>query len=245
MAADDLQRPADATVRDAGAMRRRFSQVDVFTAVAYRGNPLAVVVDGDWARTRRDATVRELDEPLGDDVPAPADEPRRRLPRADLHDHLGAALRRPPDARLVPRLARLGRRGRGRRRRRAGVRRRAGSDPPERREAGLRRAAAVAIGSRRRRPARPHRAHRRLRRDRRGVGRQRTRLGGRAVAERRRRAAPDARLRWNARPQARRGRACAAGSRPRLRGARLLPRHRAAWPRIPSRAASTPRSHNG
>ena len=28
-------------------MRRRFSQVDVFTSVPYRGNPLAVVVDGD------------------------------------------------------------------------------------------------------------------------------------------------------------------------------------------------------
>lgn len=28
-------------------MQRRFSQVDVFTAVPYRGNPLAVVVDGD------------------------------------------------------------------------------------------------------------------------------------------------------------------------------------------------------
>jgi PhzF family phenazine biosynthesis protein len=30
-----------------GAVQRRFSQVDVFTPVSYRGNPLAVVVDGD------------------------------------------------------------------------------------------------------------------------------------------------------------------------------------------------------
>src|SRR5512132_234116 len=32
-------------------MRRRFRQVDVFTDVAYRGNPVAVVLDGDELTT--------------------------------------------------------------------------------------------------------------------------------------------------------------------------------------------------
>ena len=59
-------------------MQRPYRQVDVFTTRAYRGNPVAVVLDGDGPRRRADAAVRALDEPLGDDVRAAAE--RRPAP---------------------------------------------------------------------------------------------------------------------------------------------------------------------
>ena len=46
-------------------MLRRFRQLDVFTAVPYRGNPLAVVIDGDGlsgAEMREFATWTNLSE---------------------------------------------------------------------------------------------------------------------------------------------------------------------------------------
>ena len=104
---------------------RPFAQVDVFTDEPYRGNPVAVVLDGRRARRRRDAARRELDQPVRDDVRPAADGRRSRLPRADLHAGGRAAVRRPPDARHVPRLARGRRRAAGRRRDRPAVRRRA------------------------------------------------------------------------------------------------------------------------
>ena len=61
-------------------MQRTFAEVDVFTAVPYLGNPLAVVLDGSDLTAERDAALRPLDEPLRDHVPAAAHRPRGRLP---------------------------------------------------------------------------------------------------------------------------------------------------------------------
>ena len=73
-----------------------------------------------------DAALRELDEPVRDDVRASADRARGRLPGADLHARPRIAVRGPPDARHLPRLAdgrrRLAQAARGDR---PGVRRRA------------------------------------------------------------------------------------------------------------------------
>ena len=99
-------------------------------AAPYRGNPVAVVLDADGLTDRADAALRPLDEPVRDDVRAAADATRRRLPRADLHPVPRAALRRPPDAGHLPRLARGRRRPARRRRDRAGVRRRPGPGAP-------------------------------------------------------------------------------------------------------------------
>ena len=86
-----------------------------------------------------DAAFRQLDQSVGDDVPAPAHRSGRRLSRPDLHDHLGAAVRRASDARFVPGLARSGWGATTRRCRRAGVRGRAGTDPTRSRSVGVRR----------------------------------------------------------------------------------------------------------
>ena len=87
-------------------MNRPFAQVDVFTDDAR-----TPATRWRWCSTatgwhRGDAALRELDEPVGDDVRAPADGRGRRLPRAHLHAGGRAAVRRPPDARHLPRLAR-------------------------------------------------------------------------------------------------------------------------------------------
>ena len=47
---------------------RPFRQVDVFTATAYDGNPVAVVLDGRGLDDENPAAFRPLDEPLGDHV---------------------------------------------------------------------------------------------------------------------------------------------------------------------------------
>ena len=63
----------------------------------------------------------------------PPEDPGRRLPGADLHARRRAAVRRPPDARHVPCLARGGRPCRATRRHRPGVRRGAGDGAAPRR----------------------------------------------------------------------------------------------------------------
>ena len=57
------------------------------------------------ARRRADAGVRALDQPERDDLPARAHRRRRRLPRPHLHARRRAAVRRPSDARQLPRVA--------------------------------------------------------------------------------------------------------------------------------------------
>ena len=94
-----------------------------------------------------DAALRALDEPLRDDVRAGAGGPGRRLPGADLHPGLRAAVRRPPDARHLPRLAR-GRRRADAGEDRPGVRRRARPGAPHGGRARVRRAAADAVRAR-------------------------------------------------------------------------------------------------
>ena len=72
----------------------------------YRGNPVAVVLDGDGLSTeemQRFAHWTNLSETT---FVLPPDGARGRLPGADLHPHPGTAVRRPPDARDLPRLAR-------------------------------------------------------------------------------------------------------------------------------------------
>ena len=71
-----------------------------------------------------DAALRALDEPVRDDLPAAADRPGGRLPRAHLHPRRRAAVRRPSDARHLPRLARRRRHAAERGRDRAAMRRR-------------------------------------------------------------------------------------------------------------------------
>ena len=82
---------------------------------------------------RGDAAVRPLDEPVRDDVRAPADGPRRRLPRPHLHARRRSCRSRPPDARDVPRLARGRRLAARSGADRPGLRLRAGRGPPRRR----------------------------------------------------------------------------------------------------------------
>ncbi len=52
--------------------QRRFSQLDVFTAVPLLGNPLAVVHDGTRPERCADGCLRQLDASVGDDVPVAA-----------------------------------------------------------------------------------------------------------------------------------------------------------------------------
>ena len=128
-------------------MLRPFRQIDVFTDVPYRGNPVAVVLDGRGLddEMQHIANWTNLSETTFVLPPTDARAPttgcassRRRR----------AAVRRPPDARHVPRLAR------GRRRRRAARRVvqecAAGLVPVRRtrRRAGVRRAAAAALRAR-------------------------------------------------------------------------------------------------
>jgi hypothetical protein len=89
--------------------QRPFKQVDVFTATPYRGNPLAVVLDGsglsaeamqhftDWTNLSECTFVLP---------PTPEGRlPGRRLPGAHLLPGARAAVCRPPHAGQLPRLA--------------------------------------------------------------------------------------------------------------------------------------------
>ena len=71
---------------------------------------------------RGDAALRQLDEPVGDDVRAPTDRIQGRLSRPHLHARSRAAVRRPSDARDASRVANLGWPGASRRCRPAGAR---------------------------------------------------------------------------------------------------------------------------
>ena len=102
------------------------------------------------ARRGAHAGVRALDQPERDDLPARAHRPGRRLPRAHLHAGRRAALRRPSDARQLPRVARARRPVEGGGRGRPAVRRRPGPDQARRRRRGLRGTAAGARRGRRR-----------------------------------------------------------------------------------------------
>ena len=73
-----------------------------------QGNPLAVVHDADGLDDARMQRLRALDQPVRDHLPAAADRPGGRLPRAHLHARRRAAVRRPSDARQLPRLAGAG-----------------------------------------------------------------------------------------------------------------------------------------
>ena len=122
----------------------------MFTDVPFVGNPVAVVLDGDGldeATMQRIARWTNLSETTFVLAPTRA---RRRLPGPHLHARRRAAVRRAPDARDVPRLARARRRAGGGRRRRAGVRRRSRPRPPHAGRPGVRRAAADPL-----RPGRP------------------------------------------------------------------------------------------
>ena len=115
--------------------RFAFTQVDVFTATALRGNPLAVVHGADAlddARMQAFARWTNLSETT---FLLPPDRPGRRLPRAHLHAGRRAAVRRPSDARQLPRLARARRPAAAAGRGRAAVRRRPGAHPARRRAA--------------------------------------------------------------------------------------------------------------
>ena len=93
-----------------GGMLRRFRQVDVFTDVPYAGNPVAVVLDGDGLSDddmQRVATWTNLSETtfvLATDTDDADYQVRIFTPASR------AAVRRSPDARHVPRLARCRRR---------------------------------------------------------------------------------------------------------------------------------------
>ena len=139
-------------VRDSAACRARSSRWTCSPTTPYAGNPVAVVLDADGLDTDGDAALRALDEPVRDDVRAPADQRGRGLPRADLHAGRRAAVRGAPDARHLPRVAR------GRRRARATATWSSRSARPGscacagRRRAGVRGAAAAARRARSTRP---------------------------------------------------------------------------------------------
>ncbi len=94
----------------------------------------------------RDAAVRELDEPVRDDVRAAADRPGRRLPGAHLHAR-AASCRSPATRRSAPATpgCEAGGTPQARRRDRAGVRRRPRAGAADGRRAGVRGAAAAAL----------------------------------------------------------------------------------------------------
>ena len=86
-------------------MPRRFQQVDVFTSVAYGGNPVAVVLDGeglDDDQLARFSSWTNLSETT---FVLPPTTDCRRLSGADLLARAGAAVRRASDAGHVPRMA--------------------------------------------------------------------------------------------------------------------------------------------
>ena len=122
----------------------RFNTVDVFTAKPLYGNALAVVHDAKGLSDAADAEVRALDDLERDDVPAAADGRSGRLPRAHLLAEPRAAVRGPPDARNVPRVARSRRQAAFARRDRAAMRRRSGARAARRRPSRVRSAAAEA-----------------------------------------------------------------------------------------------------
>ncbi len=166
-----------------GAVRRRsFQQVDVFSPEPRRGNPVAVVLDGEGLTV--DAMVPA--SRAGPTCPRRPSCCRRgphgRLSRAHLHGRGRAPLRRPPHAGQLPRLAAAGGRPAGPGADRAGVRGRArggagGSTddwPSRHRPDALGRARA----SRRTSSALRHPGRRSRTRRGQPVGRQRARLAG-------------------------------------------------------------------
>ena len=98
--------PASLEPHGTADVPRPFAQVDVFTHSPTAGNPRRRRPRRRRADHGGDAAVRALDEPVRDDVRASRRRRRRRLPRADLHAGRRAAVRRAPDARHLPRLAR-------------------------------------------------------------------------------------------------------------------------------------------
>ena len=129
-------------------MQRPFAQVDVFTTGPGLGNPLAVVLDGTGLTTaemQRFARWTNLSETT---FVLPPDDPGRGLPGADLHAGRRAAVRRPPDARHVPRVARGGRRPARPGADRPGVRRGLVDDPADGDGARVRRASPAPLRTR-------------------------------------------------------------------------------------------------
>ncbi len=133
-----------------------FQQVDVFTAVAFKGNPLAVVIGADQLDGPAHGGDRQLDQSQRNHVPAGADKSASRLPGAHLHTGAGAAVCRTSDARKLSCLASDGRRAQAGTRR-AGVRRGARPHQAGRRAPGL---CGPALAAHRRRGAGHACAHR-------------------------------------------------------------------------------------
>ena len=120
--------PATST-RRGRRMKRPFRQVDVFTHDALpRATRSRSCSTAQGLSTEADAALRALDEPVRDDVRPAAEDPAADYRVRIFTPVARAAVRRPPDARHVPRVA-------GARRQRppaassAGVRRRAGPGP--------------------------------------------------------------------------------------------------------------------
>ncbi len=131
-------------------MRRRqmrtvpFHQVDVFSAVAFKGNPLAVIAEADGlddAEMQAIANWTNLSETTF--LSRPTDT-ARRLSRPHLHATARIAVRGPSDARLLPCLAGARPQAEGQRGD-PGMRRRPRADQARRRAACVCRAAAAAL----------------------------------------------------------------------------------------------------
>ena len=88
-----------------GGPRRFVQQVDVFSPEPRRGNPVAVVVDGEGLTTDAMAAFTRWTNLSEATFLLPPERPRGRLSRAHLHGRGRAALRRPPHAGQLPRLA--------------------------------------------------------------------------------------------------------------------------------------------
>ena len=224
-----------------------FYLLDVFSAVPFKGNPLAVIAEAeglDAAQMQAIANWTGVSETtfLSRPNDAAADyhvrifTPDRELPFAG-HPTLG----------LLSCLA-CARPHAQSRRGGAGMRRGPGSDQARRCAACVRGAAAAALRRRRCRLAGPHRGFTRPWEGSdqgRAMGRQRPRLGcgnarlaaGSARAQARRQSA--------ARPAGRRRRALGFAATATRRNSRSVPSPHAATPRIPSPAASMPVSRNG
>ena len=114
-------------------MKRPFTQVDVFSAVPLRGNPLAVVHDAQGLTDAQMADFGRWTNLSETTFLLPPTDAVGRLPGAHLLARWRAALRRPSHARQLPCVARargVPKRAGGRR---AAVRRRARADPAGRR----------------------------------------------------------------------------------------------------------------
>ena len=85
---------------------RRYSELDVFTAVPLLGNPLAVVHDGRGLSDAQMAAFARWTNLSETTFLLPPAARRGRLQGAHLHARARAAVRRPSHARQLPRLAR-------------------------------------------------------------------------------------------------------------------------------------------